>query len=163
MLLDYSIEYSILCDRIDELYKVVEFERKSDLSRAFAEDFQKYLFLLAALDGDISVEEVNAINFILGTSWTGVEIKKYIETNNIYDEIFMKEVPESLKKIIELEAIIGSQQLFYFISKFYESTALLFSNDEKQDDFSEDYVMIFRKYNSAYRKGLGDKSNAYNR
>lgn len=163
MLLDYSIRYSILCDRIDELYKVIEFKRESKLSEEFTEDFQKYLFLLSVLDGDISTKEVNTINFILGTSWTGIEIKKYIETNNIYSEEFMKKNPESIKKIIKLEAKIENKQLFDCISDLYEGTALLFSNDERQDDFSEDYVMMFRKYNFDYRRSLGEKNNACGR
>lgn len=148
MALDYSIQYSILCNRIDELYKVVEFKQKSSLSEEFSQDFQSYLFLLAALDGDISAQEVNIINFILGEPWTGLEIRSYINVNNIYSDEFMTSVPKSFKKIAELEKRIGNTQLTYFIVKFYYdiSSISIFTGNDKQDDFSEDYRSLFIEY-----------------
>lgn len=146
MLLDYSIQYSILCERIDELYKVVEFKRESELSEEFQEDFQKYLFLLAVLDGDISIEEVNTINFILGTIWTGMEIKRYVETNNIYSEEFITSVPKSFKKILQLERKIGNTQLIDFIIQFYYDMIWVLAEVERQEDFVEGYKALLTEY-----------------
>lgn len=146
MLLDYSIQYSILCERIDELYKVVEFKRESELSEEFQEDFQKYLFLLAVLDGDISIEEVNTINFILGTTWTGMEIKRYVETNNIYSEEFITSVPKSFKKILQLERKIGNTQLIDFIIQFYYDMIWVLAEVERQEDFVEGYKALLTEY-----------------
>lgn len=146
MLLDYSIQYSILCERIDELYKVVEFKRESELSEEFQEDFQKYLFLLAVLDGDISIEEVNTINFILGTTWTGVEIKRYVETDNIYSEEFITSVPKSFKIILQLERKIGNTQLIDFIIQFYYDMIWFLAEVERQEDFVEGYKALLTEY-----------------
>ena len=65
MLMEISLNYSIICERLDELDRVVEFKKKSRLSKDFTEDFQNFLIIMSALDGYISIAYVNQINCIL--------------------------------------------------------------------------------------------------
>lgn len=151
MLMEMSLNYSIICERLDELNRVVKFKKRSRLSKDFTEDFQNYLIIMSALDGYISIDDVNQINLILGTSWTGIEIKSYVEEKHILDEEFMSTVPSSLKQVLALENKIGNSQLSDFIISFFNKIAELFSVNTRQIDFYNKYISLIRDY----REGIG--------
>ena len=151
MLMEMSLNYSIICERLDELNRVVIFKKRSRLSKDFTEDLQNYLIIMSALDGYISIDDVNQINLILGTSWTGIEIKSYVEEKHILDEEFMSTVPSSLKQVFALENKIGNSQLSDFIISFFNKIAELFSVNTRQIDFYNKYISLIRDY----REGIG--------
>ena len=146
MLMEISLNYSIICERLDELDRVVEFKKKSRLSKDFTEDFQKFLIIMSALDGYISIDDVNQINWILGTSWTGIKIKRYAENKKILDGEFISEVPISLRRIFALENRIRNSQLSDFIISFFSKIAELFSADTRQIDFYDKYISLIMAY-----------------
>lgn len=146
MLMEISLNYSIICERLDELDRVVEFKKKSRLSKDFTEDFQNFLIIMSALDGYISIADVNQINWILGTSWTGIKIKRYAENKKILDGEFISEVPISLRRIFALENRIRNSQLSDFIISFFSKIAELFSADTRQIDFYDKYISLIMDY-----------------
>ena len=65
----------------------------------------------------------------------------------------MNSVPESFKKVLELEEKIGHRQLGDFIFGFYRDISTFFesSDCEQPNNFSRNYLILLNKYKREFR------------
>lgn len=99
---EFLQDYYELGDQIDNTLLLSSGELATESTRNIMKnDFIKFFSYLAAVDGVISVSDVEFINMYFDTEMDTTKLKKYIITNNTYSETFEKTMPVSFKRVKE--------------------------------------------------------------
>lgn len=93
-------DYYELGDRIDNTLLLSSGETASESTRNIMKnDFVKLFSYLSAVDGVITVSDVEFINMYFDTEMGTTELKDYIIANNTYSDTFERTMPVSFKRV----------------------------------------------------------------